>query len=428
MEKRKRLIVAAAAYNWAEAHRMAEIGKEFLKRGWEVFSLGSGRYDYLLKDKMEHLNLEEDSGWYTDERIKKLMDMDKWGNDYCREEELEEMTAAEVRLMEKIRPDLVITGYRTTLSLSCRIYGVPLVWVLSAVVSPLYYKYGLATMPERVPVRFVETIEDRELQRAYYCRLALKNKETSRVWNKVARNHGVRQFECDTELFTGDFNLMSDAPELFPEFRGLPREYRFCGPLLNHEEIPQPAWKKTYKETGRKKILVTMGSSGERDILLKVLEGLKKADADIFVSTASVKGMLESLEKDRGGFPESFYFAERLPHLDMAGWVDLSIIHGGQGTVYTTALGGKPFIGIPMFSEQQYNLENIMRAGSGEKISAAKLSSEELLERIDRIFSDGRYYEKAEELRRLLEPYADGREESPEEKAFMEINRFFFND
>ena len=81
-----------------------------------------------------------------------------------------------------------------------------------------------------------------------------------------------------------------------------------------------------------------------------------------------------------------------------------------------------------MFSEQQYNLENIMRAGSGEKISAAKLSSEELLERIDRIFSDGRYYEKAEELRRLLEPYADGREESPEEKAFMEINRFFFND
>ena len=115
MEKRKRLIVAAAAYNWAEAHRMAEIGKEFLKRGWEVFSLGSGRYDYLLKDKMEHLNLEEDSGWYTDERIKKLMDMDKWGNDYCREEELEEMTAAEVRLMEKIRPDLVITGYRTTL-------------------------------------------------------------------------------------------------------------------------------------------------------------------------------------------------------------------------------------------------------------------------------------------------------------------------
>ena len=45
-----------------------------------------------------------------------------------------------------------------------------------------------------------------------------------------------------------------------------------------------------------------MGSSGERDILLKVLEGLKKADADIFVSTASVRECSKALKKTEEDF------------------------------------------------------------------------------------------------------------------------------
>lgn len=419
---RKRILIAAAAYNWAESHRMAEIGKEFLKRGWEVLSLGEGKYDYLLKDGMEHIRLDEDSGWYTEERIEKLMDMDRWGNDYCSEDELESLVAAEERLFDNVSPDLVMTGYRTTLSISCRAWGVPLIWVLSAVVSPLYYRYGLATMPERVPVRFVESIKDSRLQKEYYCRLAMKNKESSRVWNKVAKKRGAPQFRCDTELFRGDFNIMSDAPELFPEFNELPDDYRFCGPLLNHERIPWPDWKKDMENTKRRKILVTMGSSGEREIFLSVLRSLRTLNAEIFVSRASIAS--EDIEKE---FPDNFHFAEKLPHLEAARLADLSIIHGGQGTVYTTALSGKPFIGIPMFSEQQYNLENILRFGSGEYVSAAGFKEENLIAKAEAIFSDNAYYRKAKKLRELLEPYTDGRKPHPEEKAFEEIETYFYH-
>lgn len=420
----KKVLVAAAAYNWAECHRMAGIGKEFLKLGYSVYSLGIGKYDYLLKEGMEHLSIEYDSVWYAPDRINKLMNMDEYGNDYCQQEELENMLMYERVLLEEIKPDLIVTGYRTTLSLSCKMVNIPLVWILSAVVSPLYYQYGLATMPERVPIQYVNRISDKKLQSAYYCKVALKNNGTSKVWNKVAKKYTIPELKSDLEIYTGDLSLMSDIPELFPDFKNVPAKYQFCGPLFNYEEISMPSCIDRYQEKGgRKRIFVTLGSSGELEILLQILESLIKIDADIFVATTSI--MDSSMQRK---FPGNFYFGEKYPHKEIAEWVDLSIIHGGQGTVYTTLLAGKPFIGIPMFSEQQYNIENAVRHGSGEYISVKSLFEGTLEDTINKIFSDSAYNDNAITLREVIMPYYEDETKNASSIAVQRIKEFFWDE
>ena len=395
-----KVLVASAAYNWAETHRMAAIGKEFHKRGFKVYSIGKGYYEHLLKEDMIHVELNADSMWYSQERIHKLMHMDEYGNDYCTKSELKLIVSEEIEMLQKVKPDIVITGYRTTLSLSCRYVKIPLVWVLSAVVSPIYFKMGLATMPERTPLEYIKNIKDKKMQAKYYSTLALKNNATSKVWNEIAKEYGLESLKSDLDIFNGDYNLMSDSMELFEEFSELPPNYSFCGPLFNYEQITLPICVKNYKKSSNRKIFISMGSSGEKKIFLNLLELLKHIDADIFISTTSIFEQNDILD-----FPNNFYFAKAFPHKEMAEWVDLSIIHGGQGTVYTTILGGKPFIGIPMFSEQQYNLENIEKFGSCIRMCETDLNTEFFKNSVEKLLKDNSYLENAKKLREIVLPY-----------------------
>lgn len=398
--KNKRVLLAAAAYNLAESHRMAQIGESLKRFGMEVFTLGEGRYDMLLKESGTHLTLPEDEMWYTDNRIDKLMNMDKYGNDYCTYEELWCIVKAERELLEKVKPLFVITGYRTTLSISCKSMGIPLVWVLSATISKPYFERGLAEMPWRYPVEYVKNIQDAGKQMQYYSRLALKNAGTSKIWIQLQKELGMKPFHSDLDVYSGDFNLMSDARELFPQLQDLPETYRFCGPLFMHKKIDMPRCIKNYVDMGKRKIFVSMGSSGEKNILLKVLRGLCGFGADVFVAATSILS-----EEDIAEFEEGFFFAESFPHREIAEWVDISVIHGGQGTVYTSLLSGKPFIGIPMFSEQQYNLGNLEKIGNMVRMKEEDITRENLQAQIQKMFDEPSWQKNAIRIRKQILPY-----------------------
>lgn len=417
----KTVLIAAAAYNWAESYRMADIGKEFFKAGVKVYSLGIGKYEKLLDDGMEHISIEIDKDWYTEDRIKKLMDMDEYGNDYCNELELDAMLNAEITLLNQIKPDIVITGYRTTLTFSCKMVGIPLVWVLSAVTSKIYYQLGLATMPEKASIRYFNGISDKQVQNSYYCKLALKNDRKSNVWNTVAKKNGLAPLKSNLEIFRGDFNLMSDCKELFPEFKNLPFEYSFCGPLFNYENIPMPVFGKEHgSEVKRKKIFVCLGSSGDKNTLRTILDNLEKMDFEVYVATTSI-----AKSEEIGSYPQNFHIAEKFPHLEIAKEVDLSIIHGGQGTLYTTLLAGKPFIGIPGFSEQQYNLENAAKWGSCELVMQKELFAGELINKIKIIMDNPKYLHNANRVQKIVETYYSDPSKKASKVAVKKITEYF---
>ena len=87
--------------------------------------------------------------------------------------------------------------------------------------------------------------------------------------------------------------------------------------------------------------------------------------------------------------------------------VDLSIIHGGRGTVYTVAYSGKPAIGIPHYMEHQYNLDNLVSHGMAIRLSKRNFTPTKLIEAINHIFTQYDYFlQNAQQLSTHLTPIA----------------------
>lgn len=407
MEKKKHILIGAALFNWSETQRMTYIAEELIKRGCEVIFMGDGKYAYLIENlQCQRIYPECDEKWFTQERIHKMLNLDQYGNGYGTAEEIEEVVKEEIKIIETCKPDIILTGYRNTLTVSAKAAKVPLVWCLSAVVSPMFFQKGLATIPVDIKVNhFLTNITDEKQKEKYYakfaCMNALSNNSTSKEWNKVLKKYGLPEFKSDMMIFQGDYNLMSDASELFQELGKGNKQYGFCGPFQpRDEEMELPKWLEDYKPNGRKVVLITMGSSGSVDILKEVLDSLAGLEYDFFVST------LGKLDKPEETYPDNFYFADKFPIRSILEKVDGCIIHGGQGTLYSVAFSGKPFVGVPMFNEQQYNLKNLTKKyPSGLTVLKNEISSEKMQWAVREIMEQESYQENAEKLKQQLSKY-----------------------
>ena len=84
--------------------------------------------------------------------------------------------------------------------------------------------------------------------------------------------------------------------------------------------------------------------------------------------------------------------------------VDLAIIHGGRGTIYTAAYSGKPIIGIPMHIEQQYNIDCLVRHGIGLRLSKKFFKPKNFLQAINEIFDNyDTFFKNAQKLSAKLQ-------------------------
>ena len=133
-----------------------------------------------------------------------------------------------------------------------------------------------------------------------------------------------------------------------------------------------------------KKIFFVMGSACLRPLFLKILETLNQTDFNVIAVYTTILN-----REDLPITKENILLKRSVTSpLEVNKKVDLAIIHGGRGTTYTAAYAGKPVIGIPMFLEHQYNIDNLVRHGSTIRISMKFFKPQELLNAIDKIFSN----------------------------------------
>ena len=346
------VLIASALFNWSETQRMIEIGLEMQRRGHRVVFLGEGRFDHLLNGlPFVRERLEADRRWYTPERSAKMLNMEKYGNQYTTYEELDDIVQAELELIARYRPFVIVTGYRMTLTVSARIAKVRLAWCLSAVVSKAYLESVAAKRVEhfarmsRAEVKqlpFQQALEltaDRVMQKR-----AILTCATSQVWNKYLVQHGCEPFRSDMDIYCGDLNLMSDA---------------------------------------------------------RALEALRTTDFEVFVS---VIGFLTADEV--ASYPPNFHFSEKYPLLEMAEHCDAALIQAGQGTLYAMLMGKCPFVSIPGPFEQRHNITNLLENfGCAKRLYAAYLTSRQVAEAMHEVLTDPRYREEAERAEALLRHY-----------------------
>jgi UDP:flavonoid glycosyltransferase YjiC (YdhE family) len=239
--------------------------------------------------------------------------------------------------------------------------------------------------------------------------------------NQLAKKYNVQTIKRFLDLFCGDYVLVADSIDFlnlkptpnFPveNYVGFIRPSRVSDSNEKHidSEIEQHL-----KKPG-KSILLSLGSSGTKKLFLDILCALNQTDYKVIAIYTKILNEDELPEVNDNILLKKFVPSIKKVH-EMT---DLAIIHGGRGTVYTAAYAGKPVIGIPMHSEQQNNLDNMVRHGTGIRLSKKYFSGKNLLQAIKDIFDNyDKYLENSQLLKSEL-PKPQGAENAA--KRILEI-------
>ena len=396
---------------------LVQIAKKYMELGGEAIFIGYGtRYEKLpeeigckiIKIRQESfpgelikLKYKVQQGEMSQEKLFSIM-FDK----ICEKINIEAIEK-EIKAFKDERVKLAVTGFNYTSHISARVTNIPLVIRTPGVAIPPYFESNYGTFPDNYE-NFFTRLFPQSIKNRLTNWYMLKSKVCIKGFNRLARKYKVPTLKRLLDLFSGDYTLIADDINFLnlkptPEF---PLE-NYVGPILsghlfehNDKQIDSEI-ERHIKRPGRS-ILVSLGSSGTKGLFLGILKALNKTNYNIIAVYATV------LNKDEiPKLNDNILLKKIVPSIKKVNEiVDLAIIHGGRGTVYTAAYSGKPVIGIPLHSEQQHNLDNLIRHGMAIRLSKKYFKEKKLLDAINMIFDNYDEYLKNAQLlkKKLQEP------------------------
>lgn len=374
-----RILFSPESFNMGETTRCIEIARVAREQGHTVlFHVYSPKYLGLLENAGLPMHLREPI--MSDAEAEQIMALDQgrgvrhpFTTDMVRRR-----VAAELAAIRDFRADAVVIGSNLTMLLSARIAGVPIFYARPYAYSSTYFS--------KKPV-------GGELAAPWWLRaVALVFSYKPASFTRVAREHGLRLPHRTVDMLSADVNLICS---LFTQLRGdsLVEPDVGVGPIYYRAPGELPQIVREPRE--RPLIYVGMGSSGSADILAKVLRQLSAAPVDVLVG-----GGVQLLDTHLLG--SNIHFAGTVPgtipaHL-LAGHIDASMTHGGEGTVQTACLAGVPFAGIAMQAEQSWNIEECVRYGNALRFTKNDVRRGNVRDILDRLLSDEGMRARARQL------------------------------
>ncbi|MDA9460450.1 UDP-glucuronosyltransferase-related glycosyl transferase [Enterococcus mundtii 3F] len=391
------IIFAPATFNLAETTRMIEVANYLKDEAHCVFFGFSKTYKHLIEDAGFTFYLLNPI--FTLKQEKQLIKVDQMKS--IRHpftfKIVEERVKNELAFYQKKQPKAIITGTNITAFLSARIYKVPLIYIKPFALTREQLSLHDAPAPKQltqkiIPTNFIWSICKKIILHTRWKPYALK---------RVAENFGLTLPKYTIDLLSGELDLLTTHPMFISEVP-LPRNMRIVGPIYARLdlELPRPIKKviQVAKANKVKLIYLSMGSSGNKKMILKLLNILTKLDC---VVIAPVKHFITG-DSSGNNFGENIYLTELLPAHLISKEVDLSIIHGGEGTVQTACLSGKPFIGIGLQYEQELNIWYCEQFGNALTVRPNEIKDHKIINTLHKIFSR-KYSQKAIEMKQLMD-------------------------
>ena len=382
-----KIMFGIVGWNIAETTRMIETAKIF-RHEYEChfFSYG-GEFEHLVEAagfSLHHLRPVEDQ-----EKIEHLWKIDR-GERFRQPwtmEELRERIRNELALIDDLEPSFAFLGSVLTFSMSCKIRKIKLFNIIPLALSRPYLEAGLPVSPF-LP-RWLNLL-------AGYIFLHVPLLVSN--FRKIAKTYGLRPPKNALDVWTGDINIVADIKE-FSLLKKLPNGWYFSGPLFAKLVQPVPDHvESSLRNTSKPKIYFAMGSSANRKVLLKTLQAFDGLDVLV---VAPVRSHLKPTDI----IPGNVIITDWLPALEVMRLVDLAVTHGGQGTVQTTIMSGKPFIGIGMQPEQDLNIYPFAVFGNAIQISKNRVSQKTIQTSLEKLIHDDSYKTKALKAKTILEKY-----------------------
>ena len=272
---------------------------------------------------------------------------------------------ADRRLLEQVRPALVIGDFRLSLSVSARLAGVPYLALTNAYWSPhVQPGYSVPNIPltKVLPIALADPLFRMVRPMAFAAH--------SVPLNKVRRKYGLPALGFDLRrVYTdADHTAYMDVPLMFPS-TSLPANHSYLGPVLWSPPIAPPLWWDTLP-TGRPIVYVTLGSSGQGHLLPQVLAALSTLPITLLAATAGNIAL--------GKMPDNVFVADFLPGEAAAARSALVICNGGSPTSQQALAAGVPVLGIASNLDQFLNMHGVIGAGAGLRLRADRLRSDAL--------------------------------------------------
>ena len=291
-------------------------------------------------------------------------------------EKVRRRVAAELVAIRTFNADAVVIGSNLTMLISARVAGVPLFYARPYAYSTTYF----SAAPEG----------ERAVAPGWVRALAQVISYKPASFTAVAREYGLKLPRRTVDMLSADVNLICS---LFTELRGDPLMAPdvSVGPIFYRAPGELPPIVREPKK--RPLIYVGMGSSGSAHILAAVLRQLSSAPVDVLLGG----GMLLS-DVDARSLGNNIHRAGTVPAHLLAGHIDASITHGGEGTVQTACLAGVPFAGIAMQAEQRWNIEECVQYGNALRFTKHDVHRGQMRGILDRLLSDEAMRAKARQL------------------------------
>jgi UDP:flavonoid glycosyltransferase YjiC (YdhE family) len=362
-----RILFIGEAVSLAHVGRPAVLANLAKQAGYEVhFACGEAIASVARREGLDPIPLEtiDPARFYG--RLAK-------GKFFYTSDELEGYVRAEIALIDKIKPDLVVGDFRLTLDISTTVTGVPLVSLCNAHwlptgqcqfnppntgllgLLPKWLRNGLFSLVR--PIAF---------------------RTFARQLDIVRRRYLLSPKRDFREHYTaGKYCGYLDIPELFPATRGantvgspnLPNGHFVLGPVAWSPHNPPPA---EFARLGidRPLAYVSLGSSGDTGVLPNVLRALIERGCDIALSGLKC----EHYQQLCNQLPELTERCVSAPMFDPAAILkraSVTVCHGGSGTVYQSLAAGVPLLCLPANPDQQLVTASVRSNGAAIEIAPA---------------------------------------------------------
>jgi UDP:flavonoid glycosyltransferase YjiC (YdhE family) len=390
----KTILFSPITFNLATTGRLIAIARAIADDFHCHFASYGGPFEPLIEEAGFPLTRLEPR--LTPQKIKRLyaIDQARWIGPLHSPEFVRQMVRSELALYQSLQPTAVVTGINPSTCISCPTAQIPLVWVIqSGMALNTAARLGklknidvldtvpLRWLPDRLRVKLSEMILDGVFTFA------------AGSYNRVAVEYGLQPFRYLEDLFRRGYHLLAAEPPGFSKLL-LPPNAHFIGPLITRLDVPLPD-EVLNLPRDLPIVYFAMGSSGRADIVARIVAGFAGKPYRVI---APVKHLLD---KRFVKIPANVLVTGWLPAHQVNRMADISVIHGGIGTVMTACLAGKPVVGVAMSPEQLINLENLVQKGFAIRIPRASLTAERLCRSIDHLLADPVAQEKAREYQQV---------------------------
>ncbi|HUI88918.1 MAG TPA: nucleotide disphospho-sugar-binding domain-containing protein [Anaerolineales bacterium] len=396
---KKLLLFAPVTFDLAETTRMIEIAKGILQHelASKVFDIqfisNGGDLEHLIEE--EGFPLKRLEPRLTQEKIEFIGAVDK-GETFApafTQKEIIPMIENEVEYLKQLKPTAVITGSYMTIPVTCRILKIPLVWVIQSTWLADFFTKG-AGMTDNIKFRPLKEIADWFI--LLFINFWIRYGFLGPV-NQAAQHFGVEGYPSIFDYWRGDITMVAEPAE----FAGveLAPNYYYTGPLIARQDFPIPG---TIKNIPHDKPIIyfAMGSSGTPEIIANIIESFQGKPYRVI---APVKNHLDKVRKVK--IPSNVIVTDWLPAHEVNKIADLSLIHGGIGTVMTAAYAGKPVVGVGMQTEQVANLACLVRKGFAIRVPKSRDPSKKIQAAIQQLLHNSEAKQKAEEFSKIIEKW-----------------------